>query len=384
MGTIRLERFSHRDAEQIGVFFKFDDNKRIHLKKLEGLTWSKTHSCFYLPYTADNLSSLIEHLESGGFRVERPKEKTSAVPLDVEPLNYESRKTLHLYVKYLNGKRYSENTVRTYYNFILKFLQYIKKDLSCLNNRDIERFVEDVIAAKNYSISSHRQCFSAFKHFGELMQLPELKIGELSKPHKDRKLPVVLSQEEIIQILIATRNLKHRMALGLLYSSGLRVGELLKLKLEDLDLNRNQVFIRNAKGRKDRYVGMAESFKPLLANYLNTYTPKCFLLEGPKGSVYTSNSIRNFLKVSCKRAGIQKRISPHSLRHSYATHMLENGVNLRYIQALLGHSRPETTMIYTQVTQTDILQIKSPLDIAVAKLKNDKEDKKLRLSRNSF
>ena len=205
---------------------------------------------------------------------------------------------------------------------------------------------------------------------------------DLFYPRKSSYLPSVLSKEEVVNLLRCTRNLKHRAILALLYSSGLRIGELINLELRDIDMFRLQILIKNGKGRKDRYVMLAKSFLPLLKNYLTTYKPAIYFIESLTfGEKYSAGSVRSFLKKSCLAAGIKKRVTPHTLRHSYATHLLENGVDIRYIQELLGHSRPETTMIYTHVATKDLLRIESPLDKIVSELvKTDKGDEKLTLS----
>ncbi|APG59825.1 tyrosine-type recombinase/integrase [Christiangramia salexigens] len=385
MEQVILRPFFHRGQHQVGVFFKYNSEIREHLKLLRGLTWSKTFSCFYLPDNPENRNLLKSHMEAGNYTTDCSafiKTEESEVLLKDE-LDTDSKQLLEAYILFLRGKRYSQSTVSTYCNFVNKFLLFNDAPLTSLKNRHLELFIEKVIARNNYSISSHRQCISAFTHLAVLLELPELDLEKMNRPRKSRILPVILSPQEIIDILVATRNLKHRAALALIYASGLRVGELMKLKLNHIDIDRRQLLIKQAKGRKDRYVGMADSFIPLLINYLNTYQPKVYFLEGPDGKEYSASSVRSFLKESCRRAGIRKKVSPHSLRHAYATHMLENGIGLRYIQALLGHSRPETTMIYTQVTQMDMVQIKSPLDLAVTKYKGDKAEGKLRLSRNS-
>jgi site-specific recombinase XerD len=215
--------------------------------------------------------------------------------------------------------------------------------------------------------------------------LDALNVDDIDRPNKSKYLPVVLSKEEVIDIFRATRNLKHRTLLILIYSSGLRIGEALSLKLQDIDVDRRQIYVRNGKGRKDRHVVMAEAFVPLLYNYLTSYKPEKLFVEGKDGNEYSASSVRSVLKLACNRARIKKHVTPHTLRHSYATHMLENGIDLRHIQALLGHSRPETTMIYTHVTQHDLLKIKSPLDVALKQLsESDKNPENLRLSRNIF
>ena len=180
-----------------------------------------------------------------------------------------------------------------------------------------------------------------------------------------------------------TRNLKHRTIIGLMYSCGLRIGELLNLKISSLDFDRNHLRVTQGKGRKDRSVLMSIVLKPMLINYINTYQPKHFLFEGRNGMPYAAVSVRQFLKKSCERAQITKHVTPHVLRHSYATHLMENGVDIRYIQTLLGHAKPETTMIYTHVAHRDLMQIENPLDTVVSALSTTQKDRqKVLLSRN--
>ena len=222
---------------------------------------------------------------------------------------------------------------------------------------------------------------SSLTHFAYFYPACSINVEKISMPKKDKKLPVVLSIEEVLLLLQLTKNLKHRTVLAMLYGSGLRIGELINLKLSDFDFKRKQLHIKNAKGRKDRYTTIAESLFPLLKNYHNTYKPKIYFIENPKGGKYSPESIRAFLRKSTKAAGITKAVTPHTLRHSYATHMLEQGIDIRYIQELLGHSRPETTMIYTHVTRKDLQEIKSPLDNAIKKLSlQDIGNKKLTIS----
>ncbi len=270
----------------------------------------------------------------------------------------------------MRGKVFSESTVRTYYIHILDFTIYLKgKPVAEIVNRDVELFVEDVCVKRRYSVSTHRQVISAMKQFANFHPTCRIENPELERPHKSRFLPVVLSKQEVIDLLRNTRNLKHKAVLALLYSSGLRIGELIDLELNDIDVDRRQIFIRNGKGRKDRYVIMAESFRQLLHNYLMTYRPLKYFVEGQNPNTqYAPTSVRSFLKRSCKLARITKKVTPHTLRHSYATHLLEQGVDLRYIQELLGHARPETTMIYTHVSKRDMLNIESPLDTLIKQM----------------
>lgn len=265
----------------------------------------------------------------------------------------------------------SPSTVTTYRSFIVFLLLYWKgRPVSELHNAAVLRFIEVVVKRRNYGISTHRQLVSALKHFGKRFLVSAIEPLELQRPSRSRILPTVLSKEEVIDLLRATYNLKHRMILALLYSCGLRISEVLQLRLANIDLDRRQVIILHAKGRKDRYVVLAESTVPLLINYISSYRPREYLFNGSDKGPYSATSIRAFLKRSCRRAGIRKRVTPHTLRHSYATHLIENGVNLRLVQELLGHAKPETTMIYTHVARKDLLSIQSPLDTTLLELRS--------------
>ncbi|PTX43423.1 site-specific recombinase XerD [Christiangramia gaetbulicola] len=384
MDKLSLNEFVLREKAQIGIGFSYDRELIEHLKKLEGISWSNTFGTFYLQASRLNLDRLFKHLNGKGFFVDYSNLNISGLPKgESELISVETERPEILdFRKYLYGQRYSESTVETYTHFTEKFLRYHEfKQHYTLT--DVDRFVENEIALKKYSISSHRQCISALKHYFELTEQEDIDTTKLKRPDKSRYLPGVLSKEEVIDLLRATRNLKHRCILALIYASGLRIGEMLSLKLEDIDVDRRQILIRQAKGRKDRYVMLAESFLPLFYNYLQTYTPKKYFAEGQNEQPYSSSAVRSFLKDSCRRARIKKRVTPHTLRHSYATHMLENGIDLRYIQELLGHSRPETTMIYTHVTQKDLSRIKSPLDVSIKEMMDrSKSEPNPRLSRN--
>jgi site-specific recombinase XerD len=281
-------------------------------------------------------------------------------------ISEENKEILSSYVSYLRGKCYSESTVKTYFTFVADFFDYLKDTpLDTLTNRDVEKFIETVFIPRKYSISTHRQFFSAIKLFKAFY--PECNIEELNlkRPKRSQILPTVLSKEEVIDLLRYTKNLKHRAVLAMIYSAGLRISELLNLELKHIDVDRRQLIVKNSKGRKDRNIILAQSFIPLMQNYLISYNPENYFVEGKPFQKYSAESIRAFLHRSSKIAGIKKRVTPHTLRHSYATHLIEMGVGLRYVQELLGHSKPETTMIYTHVAKKDLLSIKSPLDQAL-------------------
>ncbi|GAA4321439.1 site-specific integrase [Pontixanthobacter gangjinensis] len=382
MKKVTLDLFKHQANSLIAIKFDYDRQMIEHLKLLEGISWSNSFGCFYLEAEKKKLNRLITHLISQGYFVDYSAIDFSRLPDLPENSIKNERKEITDFRNYLNGHRYSSSTIESYTNFVEKFLRFHDfKEFYVF--KDVDRFVEAEIAARNYSISSHRQCISALKHYFEFTEQEEIDPSQLKRPEKTKYLPGVLSKEEVIDLLVATRNLKHRCILALIYSSGLRIGELINLRLKDIDVDRRQILIRQAKGRKDRYVMLAETFLPLFHNYLQTYAPGIYFAEGLQGGKYTASAIRSFLKESCHRARIKKRVTPHTLRHSYATHMLENGIDIRYIQELLGHSRPETTMIYTHVTQKDLSKIRSPLDESLKELmQGPKRDSYLRLSRN--
>ena len=183
-----------------------------------------------------------------------------------------------------------------------------------------------------------------------------------SKKMRERNLPNVLSEQEVLQILTSTDNLKHKAILSLIYSAGLRRGELINMKINDIDSKRMYVIIRQGKGRKDRYSILSEKVLELLRRYVKQYKPVEWLFEGQFGGQYGASSVQHILRDAVSRSKIRKTVTVHTLRHSFATHLLEHGVDIRYIQELLGHQSLKTTEIYTHITQRGLGKIKSPLD----------------------
>ncbi len=380
-----LEPLLHKGVQRIGITFTYNFELKEYLKKFRGMRWTETHRCFYVSHDPATLTKLSDYLQAEGYQVDMDafrfaqrdknyfKRKKGGLLPNLHPHNIPVYQN---YIKYLRGKRYSESTISVYGGFVFEFLQFTgPKPTELLTEEDVRLYVEWAVKTLNYAISTHRQLVGAIKQFAFFYPACSIDAEKLHRPRKDHKLPTVLSKEEVIALLQVTKNLKHRTIMALLYSSGLRVGELINLKLNCFDLERKQLHIMNGKGRSDRMVILADSFIPLFRNYFLTYRPQEYFVENPKGGVYSATTVRNILKQNCTLAGIKKRVTPHTLRHSYATHLLENGTDLRYIQVLLGHSRPETTMIYTHVAHKDLQQIKSPLDtILLAMSSRDKED----------
>jgi len=386
---VTLSKATHRKENQIFIGFKHDWVLIDVVKHLPKAKWSATLKSWYIKKRPENLNQIYAvfkghaQIDNSLLFDKRIVKKAEFPNKRKRHLTQEHRDILNHFYSYLKGKRYSKSTVLTYSFFVADFIEFHNnKTLKSLTVKDVERFIETVFIKRKYSISTQRQFISAIKQF--IMFYPETAISNLAltRPTKSKILPTVLSQEEMITIIQCTKNLKHRAILALIYSTGLRIGELLSLKLADIQVQRKQVFIRQAKGRKDRYVTLADHFLPLLQNYLMTYRPKVYFAEGSVGKPYSASSVRKFLSRSCKAAHINRRVTPHTLRHSYATHLLESGVGLRHIQELLGHVKPETTMIYTHVARKDLLEIKSPLDYAIEQLtKAHKVEQKFLLSR---
>jgi site-specific recombinase XerD len=278
------------------------------------------------------------------------------------PLDARQEEAVLNLIRFLKIKGRSERTVITYEQLARKFFRYIQKSPTAVTNRDVIRFQTDYLIANNYAASTQRQFATTIRLLFEANDLQRLVIDKVDAPRKEKRLPKTLSRTEIMHLLSCCNNIKHRSMLSLLYSSGLRIGELIDLRLADLDFERRTIHIKRAKGRKDRMVGFGSNMAIMLRNYIEQYRPVEFVFNGKGNLQYSATSVRKTLKAAARKAGINKVVNPHMLRHSYATHMIEDGVNLRYVQELLGHHRPETTQIYTHVASEHLMQLKNPFD----------------------
>ena len=294
MSVIYIEPFFHKKENQIAFRFKYNNEIKEYIKQLNNLRWSNTNKTFYIKNTPNNKVLVHNHLKNTPWKVDYSAFKKNAVVLK-PTLPIERLSFFNDFKKFLVGKRYSKSTVSVYSGFVYDFLAFFKNtNLNELTNKHVALFIEEIIVVKSYSISTHRQLISAIKQF--TLFYPETAITDLEskRPKKSKKLPSVLSQEEVVDLLRCTKNLKHRAILGLLYSAGMRIGELTSLKLRNIQVDRKQIFIENGKGRKDRYVVLAESFMPLLKNYFTTYKPSTYFVEGSLGKPYSESSIRKF------------------------------------------------------------------------------------------
>lgn len=265
--------------------------------------------------------------------------------------------------KQISIENYSEQTIKCYLSALNLFLRYIEKlDIDKITETEIQNFLFYCKDNKKYSFSSMKQVISTIRYLYLKVlykPIPKSLYITLKKP---KRLPVILSKKEISKMLKATSNLKHKTIILLIYSAGLRLGELLNLKIEDIDSEAMKIHIRQAKGKKDRYVMFSEKLLDLLREYYKKYKPKDFIIEGQKKGRYSPKSVQSIFKSSLLKAGIKKKATVHTLRHSFATHLLDDGTDIRYIQELLGHKRLETTQIYTHISSYSINKIKSPAD----------------------
>lgn len=270
---------------------------------------------------------------------------------------------LKKYKDLLIQKRYSQNTQNIYYSYFKDFCNYFQNEnLENITTDQINSYILDHIKSKNISISQQNQRINAIKFYYEKVLGREKQYYELHRPKKEHKLPKVLSKTEVKRIFDVTKNLKHKCILMLLYSAGLRRSELLNLDPTDIDSKRMIIRINGSKGKKDRISLLSDNLLNLLRQYYKEYRPQKYLFEGQNGGKYSPTSVANILKNVAIKAGIRKNVTPHMLRHSFATHLLEQGTDLRYIQELLGHNSSKTTEIYTHVSKKAIDKIKNPID----------------------
>lgn len=340
----KAEIIKHRKQSRIAVYFEKDPDLIARIKKLDGALWSVTRGVWHLPDTPEY------------------RERFKIPPLIIPDEGHLRR--IEDFRMWLASKRYSPSTINTYTDALKSFLLfYNSKPFEEFENEDVIRYNNEYILKYNLSASFQNQIVNAIKLFFKMLEHKRLDPDLIHRPKRYKTLPNVLSKEEVKQILMALRNTKHRVMLSLIYSCGLRRSELLNLRPLDIDSKRNIIIIKQSKGKKDRIVPLSEKILSMLREYYKYYKPKVWLFEGQvPGSQYDERSLASVLKLALEKTNIKKPVSLHWLRHSYATHLLEAGTDLRYIQEILGHRSSKTTEIYTHVSTHNIQKIKSPFD----------------------
>ncbi|MCJ7446172.1 MAG: site-specific integrase [Bacteroidales bacterium] len=372
MKTIIIKRQVHRGEPRLTLSFEYDFNLISVIKKVDDSRWSSTMKCWHVPDNPEMVSNLFSLLKGKAFldhsslqpeKVSKPVPEVT-IPAPQSELSAEDKVKIDEFRKWMINRRYSDSTIDTYTVMVGHLLRFIKpKESKEIGSDDMVRFVNEYIIPRGLSYTFQNQVISAgklfFNHFNKL----DLEVETFKRPRREHRLPNVLSKEEIKAILQAPSNLKHKAMLSLIYACGLRRSELLNLKPGDIERQRGVLVIRQAKGKKDRITPISDKIIKLLEEYCISCRPVNWLFEGQvKGSRYSEKSLESVLKQSLFKAGIKKPVTLHWLRHSYATHLLESGTDIRYIQKLLGHSSTRTTEIYTHVSTRSLQSIKSPYE----------------------
>ncbi len=270
------------------------------------------------------------------------------------------------FIEYMSLHNYAENSIQIYYNMVFHFINSFRhkslQEIHRFSEKEIDRYHLGLTERRALSASTINQSVNAIKLYYKVMAGTQIRLNEVSRPKTPKILPKVHSQEDMQKLLSSIENLKHKAIILLMYSSGIRISELIRMEKSDINFERRLVFVQKSKGYKERYTVLSDNAAMILREYIAQYKPEKYLFEGQYGHKYTDTSVRKILANNEIRAGISKKGGPHVLRHSFATHLLEQGVDLRYIQELLGHNSSKTTEIYTHVSTKDFGRIKSPGD----------------------
>ena len=386
MKTINVERLVHRGMDRIALRFRYDSELIGIVRTLSGARWSNQMRCWHIndvPDAFENirqafLGKAVLEFEGSG-RANRAvaehviinkeagmhkKVKAFAGGI-ISELSEKGRADIEKYRKWMESNRYPESTVKTYSAMVATFLKFVSpKEAEECTSGDLVRIVNEYILPNGLSRSYQNQMISAVKKFYSRVYKSVIDVGEILRPRPEHRLPNILSKAEVKKILDSVANEKHRVMLSLVYGCGLRRSEVLELLPSDIDHDRKLLQVRQAKGFKDRVVPLSDKMIQMLDQYILHYKPDKYLFGGQvSGSRYSPSSLDKIFRTALLKAGIKKNdISLHGLRHSYATHLLEAGTDLRYIQVLLGHKSSRTTEIYTHVTVQSIEKIRSPFD----------------------
>lgn len=370
--VIHLKHLLIHEEKQIAIQFHPDKVLEFAVNSIKGMNRSDEFSVFYIKNTKENLTLIfktfkhIAWVNTNRFFLNKPIHKGNEnLNLDdYRKKDYSSdyRKCPEEYLQKLELKHYANNTARIYISMFEKFINHFKRDdLMSINDQEIREFML-ILSKENKSKSYLNQMINSIKFYYEIVQGMPNKFYELERPRKDHKLPQVISKEEVLKVIANAGNIKHKCIISLLYSAGLRRSELINLKITDIDSKRMLIKVKAAKGNKDRNTLLSRTVLLDLRKYFLEWRPQVYLFEGINGGKYSGTSVVNVVKKASQILGAGKDITPHMLRHSFATHLLETGTDLRTIQTLLGHKSPQTTEIYTHVAINHIKNIKNPLD----------------------
>ena len=350
---------------RVRLIFRYDKEVVKLIKTLPLYAWDKENLWWTIAHTEGALAKLASYCELCGWTyryledLRHLNRKPRLKPEEV--VNY--RQVPACYLDKLTVLRYSNNTIKTYKDCFCEFINYYStKDINEVTQEEIQAYLLYLVEERQVSTSYQNQAINAIKFYYEKVLRGPRRIYYIERPRKEKLLPSVLSEAEVKKIIESISNLKHKCLIMTCYSAGLRISEALNLKPTDIDSKRMMIHIRGGKGKKDRITLLSVRLLEILREYFKLYKPGEYLFTGQMGGPYSERSAQLVLKEAARKAGITRHVTLHTLRHSFATHLLENGTDLRYIQSLLGHSSPKTTQIYTHITTKGFDQIKNPLD----------------------
>lgn len=348
--NIQFSIGTHRGEDVIWIDGATNFHTGQFIKNIVKGRYAASVKRWFLPYTHYNAIKYNLPTKS------QNKSAISRIHIINQPALENMRKELQLL-------GYSVNTIQTYTKELAQLLALLKEnpvnDLSDEKIRSYFLYCHNTLKLSDNAIHSR---INAIKfYFEKVLKRPKVT-HDLPRPKKPSKLPKALSKQDIKKMLSKIDNPKHLIIIKLCYGMGLRVSEIVNLKLTDIDSDAMRVLIEAGKGKKDRYTTLPTSILHELRLYYQQYRPKYFLFEGPLQQKFSIRSVQNIFKDAMKKANINKVVGVHSLRHSYATHLIEQGTDIRHIQDLLGHNNIRTTMIYTQLTDLQLRKIQSPLD----------------------
>lgn len=375
--TIVLTYGTHRANAVVWVKCAYDEQLTQQLKIQAGARWSQSRKCWYILKDQFNLHAFFEAFRKFGFidyealkGAKTVKKEWNEKSNQLKPgkpktkLNKEQAERIEAFRKWMKQKRYAFNTINTYcHQLEIFFSFYPEKNIADITKEDIIKFNYDFILKQGLSFTFQNQTINAIKLFYVKMLNIKHEFEDLERPFRSKPLPKVIPKQDIQHMLERIDNLKHKTALSLIYGLGLRRSELINLKLTDLDSSERIVTIRDSKGRKDRILPIPGNLFDLIVQYYRSVQPEIWLIEGQKpGTKYSATSLQNIFKKYLAKVKKNHTFTLHSLRHSYATHLLESGTDIRYIQELLGHKSTKTTEIYTHVSMKNLKNIQNPIN----------------------
>ena len=350
---------------RLKLIFGFNKELSYHIKSMPFNNWDGKNKWWTIPFSEKFLYEIKAKAQVQGLEILYEEEicqedKVKRISrIDIP--NY--RSCPDEYLRKLRELRYTKNTIKTYPGMFEEFINYYNtQEIDQIGDKLIIAFLQYLVIDRKVSASYQNQSINAIKFYYERVLGGQRKFYFLDRPLKAFKLPNVLNVDEITDTIKLVKNIKHKAIIMITYGGGLRLSEVINLKIKDIDSKRMQIFVRQAKGRKDRYTLLSKKVVPVLREYYKEYKPKEWLFEGVKGLQYSESSVYTIVKEAFKRAGITKNASTHTLRHCFGTHLLENGTDIRYIQMLMGHSNIKTTEIYTHMTTKGFDKIENPLD----------------------